>query len=351
MAQIFSTGFDHYSTVALCIEEFGLGVSTGLSIGAYGRHGTQGLRIYAGGVSQTTGYVQLALANLATSTVGFALAGTGTDRPVVRWMDNATEQCSLWLRSDGRLEARGPTGLLAVGSAVFSPSALRFVEVKVTISDAAGRIQVQVDQPSGSTTYDIDTGGGGVDTKATANAYATAFRLGYGLGSAETTSYDYWFDDVRVFDAAGGALDTFAGDARVETLIANAAGSSTQWTPSAGSNYQCVDDASPDEDTSYVSSSTVGQLDRYALPSLVTTAGTVLSVTSWSRAKKDNSGARTLHNHLYLSTAGVPTQESGDLLPSTSYGWHESIHRLDGDGAAWSVTKVNALEVGVEVQA
>jgi hypothetical protein len=92
-------------------------------------------------------------------------------------------------------------------------------------------------------------------------------------------------------------------------------------------------------------------LDRYALGNLVTTSGSVLSVSAVARVRKDNSGSRTLHTHLYLSTAGTPTQESADLSPSTSYSFLRSTHPLDGDAAAWSVTKVNNLEIGVEVQA
>lgn len=348
---IFGDSFDHYTTATHAVLKWGAGTTTGVSIGAYGRNATQGLRIAAGGVSQTTGYVQKSLANLATSIVGFALRGTGTDRPLVRWMDNATEQCSLWLRSDGRLEARGPTGLLAVGSAIISATVHAFIEVKVTISNASGRIQVQVNQPAGSTTYDIDTGGGGVDTQSTANAYATAFRLGYGLGSAETTSYTYEFDDVRIFDTSGSYNTGFGGDSRIECLIANAAGGSTQFTPSAGSNYQNVDDTAPDDDGTYNASSTVGHLDRFNLPPLATAAGTIDGVQVVGALRKSDAGARTARLHAYLSTAGVPTQESADILPTTAYTFERAIFERDGDAAAWSVTKVNALEIGVEVQA
>lgn len=351
MAFLFGDSFDHYATAAHAVEKWGNGTTTGVTVGAYGRNGTQGLRIAAGGVSQTTGYVQTSLANLATSWAGFALRGTGTDRPVVRWMDNTTEQCSLWLRSDGRLEARGPGGLLAVGTAIISTTVHAHVEVKVTISDAAGRIQVKINQASGSSTYDIDTGGGGVDTKATANAYATAFRLGYGLGSAETTSYTYEFDDVYVLDGTGSYNNDFVGDCKLECLIANAAGTTTQFTPSAGSNYQNVDDTAPDDDTTYNASSTAGHVDQFNMPALVTTAGTVHAVQAVGRIKKSDAGARTARLRLYLSTAGVPTQESGDIAPATSYTFERQVAERDGDGNAWSVTKINALEVGVEVQA
>lgn len=351
MAMKFRESFDHLSSVALAILKWGAGVATGLSIGAYGRNSTQGLRIDAGGISQITGYLQRALANLATSIEGFALSGVGDDRPVCRWMDNATEQCSLWLRSDGRLEARGPGGLLATGTAIISSSVHSFIEAKATISNAAGRIQVQVNQPAGSTTYDIDTGGGGVDTQATANAYATAFRLGYGLGSAETASYRYDFDDARIFDTTGGVNDDFGGDAKVECLIVNAAGGSTDFTPSAGANIDNVDDASPDDDTTYNKSATVGHLDRFNLPALSTANGTVLGLGIVGYMRKEDAGARTARLHAELSTASTTTQESADILPTTAYTFEEMNLDVDGDGNAWDPTKIGALEIGYEVQA
>jgi hypothetical protein len=341
MAEVFKESCDHFTSTTHLFEKWGLGVATGLSIGAFGRNSTNGLRIDAGGVSQTTGYVQLALANLATTIVGFALKGTGTDRPLIRFLDNTTEQCSVWLRSDGRLEARGPGGSLAVGTEIISSTVHKYVEIKATISDAAGRIIVKI---NGATT-DIDTGGGGVDTKSTANAYVTAVRFGYGLGSAETTSYVYDFDDIY------GVQDDFQGDVRIECIRPSGTGASAQFTPSAGANWENVDDTAPDDDTTYNGSATVGHVDSVALGNLVTATGTVISVTAVTRMRKEDAGARTARSRLYLSTASSTTQESSDFSPATAYGFFRQTERLDGDALAWSITKVNALEIGYEVQA
>lgn len=351
MAIVFTDSFDHYTTAAQAVLKWGAGTTTGVTIGAFGRNSTQGLKIDAGGVSQTTGYVQKSLANLGTSVEGFALRGTGDDRPVCRWMDNATEQCSLWLRSDGRLEARGPGGVLATGTAVISSLVHAFIEVKAVIHASAGRIQVQVNQPAGSTTYDIDTGGGGVDTQDTANAYATAFRLGYGLGSAETASYVYEFDDARIFNTSGSVNDDFGGDMKVECLIPNGAGTSTDFTPSASTNVSNIDDTSPDDDTTYNSSATPGDLDLFALPSLSSASGTVAGINLWAYLRKEDAGSRTVHLHAELSTASTTTQESGDIAPTTGYTFESAPFDEDGDGNAWDTTKIAALEIGYEVEA
>jgi hypothetical protein len=347
MALLFRDSFDHYSTATHLGEKWGLrgaGTSTAATaIGATGRNATQGLRLSKAGAGDGA-WVQRPVTNLGTVVIGFSLKGTGADLALVQFIDNATVQCSVNLRSDGRLEARDGAGsVIGTGTAVISSSIAKYVEIKAVIHATTGDIDVKVD---GAT--DIDTGGND-DTQATANAFITGVRLGE--HSSTSATYNYDFDDFYLLDTTGGALDTFLGDVRVEALFPSGAGGSTQFTPSTGSNFQNVDDSTPDDDSTYNESATVGHLDRFALGNLVTVTGTVLAVSVLSRIRKTDAGARTMRNHVYLSTAGSPTEESGDLTPSTSYSWLESVHRLDPDAAAWSVTKVNALEIGYEVQA
>lgn len=348
----FWDSFDHYATTAMAILKWGLGLSTGVSIGAYGRNGTQGVRIAAGGVSQITGYLQRTLANLGTSIPGFALRGVGDDRPLCRWMDNGTEQCSLYLRSDGRLEARGPGGVLAVGTAIISPTVHSFVEPKAIIHNTTGRIQVQVNQPAGSTTYDIDTGGGGVNTRATANNYATAFRIGYGPAAPEIANYVYDIDDARIFDTSGAKNNTFGGDAKVEMRAVTGAGGSADFAVTgAATNREAVDDASPDDDTTRVASSTPGDLDRYTTQPLSSGAGTVLANGVTAYLRKEDAGARTARLHLWLDAATVETQESSDIAPATAYEFQQFATETDGDGSDWTPGNVDDSEIGIEVQA
>lgn len=347
MAEVFKDSFDHYATAQLgekwSAYNPGSGTAT-IAIGAYGRNGTNGLRVAKAGAG-TGATAQLSIANLATLVWGHSLKGVGADLPLWELVDNATVQLGLYFRSDGRLEARGPGGAAltgGTGTAVMSSTVPKYIEILPLIHASAGTFVVKVD---GVTDINVS----GADTLATANVFATLLR--FGENSATSATYTYDIDDLYVYDTTGGVQDTFAGDHRIECIFPTGAGTTTQWTPSAGSNFQNVDDTTPDDDTTYNSESTVGDVDTFAMANLVTSTGTVTSVSVVVRARKEDAGARTLRTRANLSTAGIPNQESGDLLPSTSYAFYRGTHRLDGDGAAWSVTKVNGLEVGYEVQA
>lgn len=347
MALLFVESFDHYTSATHLGEKWGLrsaGTSTAATaIGAYGRNSTNGLRLSKAGAGDGA-YVQKSVSNLATVVVGFSLAGVGADLALIQFIDSSTVQCSVYLRADGRLEARDGAGsVIGTGSAIISSSVAKYIEVKATVHATTGTIVVHVD---GAT--DIDTGGND-DTQATANAYMTAVR--FGEHSSTSATYNYDFDDVYMLDTTGGALDDFQGDSRVECVRPSAAGNYTQFTPSAGSNFENVDETAPDDDTTYNSSATVDHRDTFTLGNLATATGTVLAVAVTSRTRKEDAGARTMRNVLYLSTATTKDQESAAFSPATAYGFNQSIFTADGDAAAWSITKVNALEAGVTIEA
>lgn len=347
MAPLFYDSFDHYGTAALLAEKWGLhsaGTSTAaIAIGAYGRNSTQGLRISKAGAGDGA-WVQRAVNNLATTVQGFALKGTGADLMLVQFMDGSTVQCAVGLRSDGRLEAYDGAGsIIGTGSAIIGSSVQKYVEIQPTIHASTGGIVVKVDG-----TTDIDTGGND-DTQATANAYMTAVRVGE--HSSTSATYNYDIDDFYLVDTTGGALDDFLGDVRVECLMPTGAGNYTDFTPSAGSNYENVDETAPDDDTTYNHSATVDDRDTYALGNLATVSGTVLAVAVTSRTRKEDAGARTLRNVLWLTSATTKDQESAAFSPSTAYGFNQSIFTADGDAAAFDITKVNALEAGVTIEA
>lgn len=104
----------------------------------------------------------------------------------------------------------------------------------------------------------------------------TTLRHGGGLADGAATWY---VDDVYLLD--GVPADTgvqgpdgllynndFLGDVHVEALYPTAAGrtqttDNTPWTPSAGANWQNVDDHPPDEDVTYNSAEAAGQRDTY----------------------------------------------------------------------------------------
>jgi hypothetical protein len=128
----------------------------------------------------------------------------------------------------------------------------------------------------------------------------------------------------------------------------NAAGDVTQLTPSAGSNYQCVDDV-PYNTTDYTSSDTVDQYDLYNLSASGMIAGEVVNCI-------------TAHAIADLGTAGTGSGAVG--IKTVSENWHTDVALANGsltrlsklyevdpaDSQAFDATKLDALQVGVKVR-
>jgi hypothetical protein len=121
------------------------------------------------------------------------------------------------------------------------------------------------------------------------------------------------------------------------------------WTPSAGSDhYALVDDAAPDDDTTYVVATSAGLLNQYAVSGFVLPADyAVRAVIRKCYGKKSDAGA---DSRVTLSISdGVDTLESETLPLPTAYGYVRNRWETQPDGvSAWDETAVNAVIIGTE---
>ena len=277
------------------------------------------------------------LPSAATKILGGAFR-PNVAQELVSLMEGATVHINLGINSSGQLTVKRNTTLLATGTTVFPFNTWIAWEMKATIHDSTGAIEVRV---QGLPTAEINISG--VDTR-NGGTLGEIDRVTWGGGYSE-------HDDIRVISITGDAPTDFIGDCKVETLLPNGAGASTQFTPSAGSNWQNVDEpqaSSPDDDTSYNASSTVGHIDLYALPSLVTTEDQVHAVQVTSRWRKDDAGVRKARR---VIRSGGSNFEGSYVVLGDSYS--TLVERFDEDpntSAPWTLAAVNAMEIGVKVQ-
>jgi len=304
--------------------------------------GTGGGRYAQGKTASTDSnqYIQYAL-DIAQDTwiIGWAMKSVGSFSGGTLWRfyDSSSAQVDVYLREDGRIDVRKGGVVLALSDPVILQQVWQYIEVKVKFNNTTGTVDFMVNSVSaGSFT--------GLDTTATANNYATALRL---MGGQNV-----YIDDFYLCDGAGA--DTFRGDIRVETLLPNGAGASTAWTPSAGSNYQAVDDPyssapCPDGDSTYISSTVVGNRDSYAYSNLVITAGTIIGVQVSPNAYKTDAGARSLKS--YTRIGGVNYDGSAKSLGGSYASYPELWVISPATAVAWTVAEVNGAEFGVKDEA
>jgi hypothetical protein len=220
--------------------------------------------------------------------------------------------------------------VLATGSKSLAINTTHLIEVRVKIADSGGRIEVKVDGIS-----DIDFTG---DTKPDANTQFDKVRLGYTENLA-TYSYAY-FDNFIMDDAA------WIGDTNIQAIVPTAAGNSTGWTPSAGANFECVDER-PASDVDYVSINANDVSDTYVTGDMAGTIDSVKCVQIQSRTRSE--GAPTPTNLKLVARSGATDYLSGNKAVLAA---EKALYNLwetnPADSAAWAESDVNALQIGIK---
>lgn len=238
----------------------------------------------------------------------------------------------LRVNSSGQIEVLNSSNtIIATGTTVLTAGVWVYVEAKLVVNGAAGSITVHL---NGVSEIAVTTG----------NFGSTAVGWIAVVSSGVNGTH---FDDLYVLDGTGSAPNNgFLGDVRVETIYPNGAGAHTAWTPNgAASNYQCVDEATPDGDTSYVSDATVGDIDTYTF-SDIDAGATVFAVQRNVYMRKDDANVRQV--------AMVERQAGTDHVGATqtqgsSYAVASEIENADPTGAPWTAATINGNEWGVKV--
>jgi hypothetical protein len=358
MALLFVDSFDHYQQADITAKWTGAG---GASSGDF-----QGYTIRAG--AGRCGTAALQMGRTATVyrgiafgtqplTVGFAFiinqAHTDPGRNfTIGQFANSTSGDLAFLNynSDGSLttatatNSGGPTGVIgATPPNTIHQDVWYFLEWQVKIHATAGSHALRVNNVplvsvSGVNTVPSSAPGGGI--------VPAAFWLTSGGFAGGQT---YFIDDFYALDSDGPApANTFLGDCRVEYLRPRAAGALQQWTPvgTSGAHWLAVDDnATPDEDTTYVEATAAGLTDTNRYQATGLPAGPIFGAQLSLYASKSDVGPRIIQP----VANGVP---SGPLYgPSVgAYQFFATPYAVNpATGLAWTIADINAAEFGVTV--
>ena len=332
MALLFYDGFDWTSDIADITRKWNSANLTGCYVGtAYGRFGSKGLSLYY------NRYIQKNIDDKSTVYLGLATyTGSGdisvsTSYPFIDFMNGANSHVALCFVSPtvARFYNNHAT---QIGTDITVPNIQGrwvYIEIKATISDTVGEIILKINGIEYYNGTNLDTRNGTpttINSIRIATVYATSPNI----------------DDAYIDDSQ------FHGDVRVRTIYPDANGSENDLTPSAGSNYQNVDDpGDPDDDSTYNSGSTVGDRDLYGVTA--PTLATVKAVAVSPHIRKDDAGTRKIKN---VVRSGGTNYLGSELEVDSSYGVKQSIWELDpADSTAWSKTKIDNAEFGLEITA
>ncbi len=284
-------------------------------------------------IGTTSSYIQTpTLTTNATIIIGFALKrGGGTDIMFLR--NGASEGMGLSYLGGGKIGVYRSSTLLEVVDFQFNFNTWYWIEFKVLCNDTTGTYELRV----GETVVASDTG---VDTKTGSNDYHDSVRLG---GSIINT-----FDDFYVCDGAGAVNNDFLGNVQVTTLFPSGAGFTTNFTPSAGANYTCVDEQLINEDTDYVESSTAAHKDTYAYDNVGAGLSNIKGLQIDTLCRETDVTSYSLKTPIRSNATDY--DDSAQAIGTTDYVFKRRIAELDPNtSAAWLEAAVNAAEFGIKV--
>lgn len=338
MAVVYIDGFDH-GDITQCLLRYEGHNGTARVSKVASRTGT-GIRIQN---NSGSGFLEKSVASAGTYYVGVAMyfdyAGNfETAQGIITFMEGTTTHVDLRFSTGATsstltVTRNGTT--LATGTTTIAKSTWYYIEMMVTVHDSTGAVIVRVNEVE-----DINISG--VDTRNGVTGVTNKIRL-WNSGSSGGTNPGLTVDDFYIDSSQ------FQGDCKVELSLPTGAGTTTQFTPSAGSNFQNVDDTSPDDDASYNSSSTVGQIDTFQMGNLNTVSGSVKAVQVAVKWRKDDAGSRTGRR---VVRVGTTNYESADVAVLDTYTYSIGIYNQNPDtSSAWTISDVNALEAGYKIEA
>lgn len=255
-----------------------------------------------------------------------SIAEGSTTHVSLRWNSDYTFSV---VRGDGTvLGTSGPSG--------FSDSIGGFVEWKGTIDDSTGSYTVRANMTN------ILVG----SSKDTKNGLTGAWNgCWLGIVNSQTLgAITLDFDDFYLLDQSGGVDDDFYGEGRIDVRTITGAGTTTQYTPSTGSNYQNVDDTAPNT-SDYNSDATVGNIDTFAMQDAPVSGAGIKAVQISIYAQKSDAGSRSLS--AVIRHSGTDYATTAQAL-STAWGYllYQLGSKNPGTAAAWVEADFNAAEPG-----
>lgn len=330
MALLFIEGFDVYNSSSQ-LSPGKWDILNGAPTFTTGRLGINKCIILA----SNSEYIEKLVNNIGPFVIGFAmkLVASPSAETILECYEGGVANFKVQVNTSRKLEVTNTAGtIVGTSTLALGVGTWYYIEIKATISNT-GSVEVKIDSAT-------EINATSIDIMNSANTYIDNIRL-------RGNSADIAIDDFYLLDTTGTINNNFLGDSRIDPFFPTA-DNTVQWTPSTGTdNFAMVDDAIPDGDSTYVYSSTPGDIDLYDFTDMPVGTGDVFGVQVVANARKMDAGSRSLKLKI---KSGVTTQTSATIPLSTTYANKIAIFE-DSDGAAtpWTKILVDAAQIGIEV--
>lgn len=263
--------------------------------------------------------------------------GSGTGYALIfQALDSAAAiQISITANTANQLSVRrGSDGgtILGTSGAGLTLNKWHVIELWLKIADSGGEAELKING-----VLEVDFNG---DTKQT--AIADMQHIKWQSGTTGSRFYPCYVDDIAINDTTGAQQNSWIGRGTILGFVPDGAGNYAQFTPSAGSNYQNVEEVPPDDDTTHNEDNVVDQKDSFTMGD-IGAIGSISAVCWWARAKMVD-GTGNLARLLRIASSDY---QGSDLGLLTSYAYVFDILELNPDDSQpWEQADVNGLEAG-----
>ncbi len=273
-----------------------------------------------------------------TLTVGVAVNfSTTASDPFLCFYDGGTKCITLSWQTGGELAVGLGADVDALGVTTglgLMTGAWYYLELQALIDNAAGAFDLHV----GGVSVLSDTG---IDTKEGTHDYCDVVKL------ISPSGVDILFDDFYVLNNSGSVNNDFLGNVHVLAIFPDGDGTSSDWTPNTGNNFECVDDITADGDTTYVESNTANHVDLYTYDDLASSMN-IKGIQINTDCRDTDANTYTIITE--IRSGGNTYDDAGQALGTTSYVTKRYISEADPNTSnSWVYTDINSAEFGIKV--
>jgi len=223
------------------------------------------------------------------------------------------------------------------------------VEIKAVIHGSTGSVEVRVNGVTVASASNIDTHASDAESTGSGTPNANVSEISFlGRGTTANNLVAY-VDDIVVWDGTGSYNNDFIGDQRVYALAPNGDTAQADWTALSGSGFSNIDEADPDEDTSYLYAAAPGSpntlTSEFDLENLPVSSGSVAAVIACSRVRKDVAGLVEFQHGL---VSGASESKGAARPCDPVYIFKEDVFETDpASGVAFTPSDVNSLKIQI----
>ena len=343
MALLFADGMDMYTTSADIASKWD---SSYLNVfnGTTGRFGSGAITLHSNYPGYPSKVISYTVSNTVPINYGFwykdSLSSTNVGAGAFNstfittggnWSMLAVVAGSNVLKLNNDLNgAHGQT----IGSHTVGGSGWHWIEVSTLFHTSAGYVKVYVDG-----ILDISYSGA-----TCASVPATILNILPGQCSQWFNNGNIYLDDFIVWDGSGTAVNNFPlGPQRISTFVPTANGDLSGFTPSAGTNYTCVN--SGFAGTNSVSDTSTGVTDLYAFGTISYNPLNINAVVANYYGQNAGVGTAFLHPTIKTGTT-VLTTGTIQLTNGTNRNY-QAVFESDANGTGWTTSTINTIQVGI----